>query len=235
MPELRIIKNGDSVLHVTLHKEEDIFAQSGTILVRDAHLKLTGDHGGDVITELRRMVLAGESLYLQHIEAREKAGNVLLAQPNFSDIELLTVDKTSYYVAFGAYLASTAHVELIPVDGNAPRGILNRVAGWGFLKTEGAGQVAVSQAGSIFSMNVAPNMPVIVDVENVVAFEEGLEWNALLSGMISSVRKVKGRLGHSLWSGEALAICFEGTGKVYVCSSKRIKSNGGAASDRGTF
>src|SRR5690606_2454322 len=151
---------------------------------------------------LRRM-FGGESFFRNTFHAKDRAGEVLLAQPLCGDLRLLDLTPAGYLIQSSSYVASTPDVSIDTKVG----GLRSMFAGEGvfLLEAKGAGQVLVGAFGGIEELRCDGS--IIVDTGHLVAWDAGLSYRV--------ERSASGLLG-SLLSGEGLVCRLEGRGRVFI-------------------
>lgn len=215
MADFRICGEMDPMLEVSLNTGEEILAESGAMVTMDASLDLKGKAQGGIMGSLKRAVLQGESLFQQHIVAKNP-GKVLLAPTIPGSIQLLEVGAKQYRLMDGAFLASHSTVSLETKTQSMSQALLGGSGGFFVMETSGTGIVAVSGFGSLYSMEVRPDKEIIVDNGHVIAWDTNLEYEVSMS--TSSSSGFWGKLVNSQTSGEGIVLRFRGSGTVYMCS-----------------
>ena len=88
----------------------------------------------------------------------------------------------------------------------------------GFLigQTAGEGQLVVNGFGTLFTLDVTADNPVIIDNGHVVAWDSRLHYE--ISVTTGNSRGLIGNLVNSVTSGEAVVLKFSGNGKVILSS-----------------
>lgn len=217
MPIFTVTGDLDPFLHVSLEAGESISCESGAMVMMEATLDLSGQMQGGFLSALTRRLVNGESFFQQHIKATRGKGDCLLAPTLPGSVQILDVGKTQYNIADGAYLAATAGVNITARMQNLGTAIFGGTGGFFIGQTSGEGQVAVNGLGSLFMLDVAPDHPVTIDNEHVVAWDSRLHYDISASTQESN-RGMLGQLVNSVTSGEMVVLKFSGQGKVLLCS-----------------
>lgn len=218
MPVLTITGDLDPFLHVHLRQGESISCESDAMVMMEATLDLTGQMQGGLLSALTRRLANGESFFQQHIKAVRGDGDCLLAPTLPGSLEVLDVGKTQYNIADGAYLAATDGVAVTARMQNIGSALFAGTGGFFIGQTSGNGQVVVNGLGSLFTLNVEPHNPVIIDNGHVVAWDSRLDYDISVTTGGGQSRGMLGNLVNSVTSGEAVVLKFSGAGKILLCS-----------------
>lgn len=216
MPVFTVTGELDPFLHVTLEMGESISCESDAMVMMESTLDLTGQMQGGVLSALARRLANGESFFQQHIQATRGRGDCLLAPTLPGSIEVLDVGKTQYNIADGAYLAASNGVSVTARMQSLGTALFGGTGGFFIGQTSGQGQVAVNGMGSLFTLDVSPEAPIIIDNGHVVAWDSRLHYEISVS--TTQNRGMLGNLMNSMASGEAMVLKFSGSGKVLICS-----------------
>ncbi|MDO4436283.1 MAG: TIGR00266 family protein [Cardiobacteriaceae bacterium] len=232
MPNFSIIGENDPFLHVSLQAGESIACESNAMVMMEDNLDLVGEMSGGFLSALTRSLANGESFFQQRIRATRGAGDCLLAPALPGSIEILEVGKQQYFLSDDAYMAASDGVDLTVRTQSIGNALFGGTGGFFIGQTSGAGKIAVSGFGSVFSIEVTPNKPVTIDNGHVVAWDSHLHYElslrtsqnggGMLSGMLG--RAASGLLGNtvnSLTSGEGIVLKFSGAGKIILCSRNK--------------
>ena len=189
----------DPFLHVSLRRGESIYCESDAMVMMEANLELRGQMQGGFLSALTRRLANGESFFQQHIRAERGDGDCLLAPMMPGGIEVLDVGKSQYNLNDGAYLAASERVQLTAR-----------------MQSLGTALIVINGFGSLCTLEVTPQSPVIIDNGHVVAWDSRLHYE--LSVTTGASRGMLGNLVNSVTSGEAVVLKFSGSGKVILCS-----------------
>lgn len=194
------------LLRFDLARGEGIKSQSGSMVAISDSLKLEGKVDGGIGKAIGRM-FSGESFFMQHIVAEERAGWVLLASPvpgSITDIEIkqgqeLTVQKNGF-------LAGTPGVEVSTKVQSLARGFLS---GEGFfvVKLTGAGTAFLSTYGSIQAIDIPAGEQVMIDNGHLIAWDSAMKYE---------ITKATSSWFASLTTGSGFVCRFSGPGRVLV-------------------
>ena len=206
----------DPFLHVHLCRGEEIYCESDAMVMMDNTLELRGKMQGGFMSALVRRLANGESFFQQHIRAERGDGDCLLAPLMPGDLEILDIGKTQYNLNDGAYLAATSGVSLTARMQNIGSALFAGTGGFLIGQTAGEGQLVVNGFGTLFTLDVAADNPVIIDNGHVVAWDSRLHYE--ISVTTGNSRGLIGNLVNSVTSGEAVVLKFSGNGKVILSS-----------------
>lgn len=234
MPKFSIIGDDDPFIHVAMQAGETIACERNAMVMMEDNLDLVGEMTGGFLSALTRSLANGESFFQQKIRATRGAGDCLLAPALPGAVEILDVGQKQYCLSDDAYVAATEHVELTARTQSIGNALLGGTGGFLLGQTSGHGQVVVSGFGSVFSIDVTPNKPVIIDNGHVVAWDSHLHYELSLrtsqsGGGLGSMLGRAGNLAsgllgnavNSLTSGEGVVLKFSGAGKVVLCSRNK--------------
>lgn len=199
---------------VTLKEGQSILAESGSMVAMseaitvDTRFSGTGNGGflgwlRAALTSLVRMVVVGESMFINHFTARSDGQQVMLAPEMVGDVEkipmsegrVITVQSTSF-------LASDPKVT-VGIVWAGLRMMLSKEGAF-FLRCSGEGPLLINSYGAIEKIDVDGSY--IVDTGHLVAFEGDLDWQ---------IKKVGGWKS-TLLSGEGLVMRFNGKGTLWL-------------------
>lgn len=218
MSTFEVTGNVDPLLTVRMQKGDVLFAESNAMVSMDKSLTLTGVARGGVLSSLGRKLLNDENFFQERFEAKEGPGTVLLAPTIPGDVKLLDIGARTYMLSDGAYLASTEGVTLEVKSQSLGKALFSRSGGLFLMKASGSGTLAVSGFGSVRSLTVTPDSPLVVDNGHVVAWDAGLKHELTVN---TAHRGFFGKLIESAVTGEGIVLTFTGTGCVLVCSRNR--------------
>lgn len=208
---------GNTAAKVTLQPGETCTAESGAMIAMSGHMDITTTThkkgSGGLMKAIKRMV-AGESLFLNHFEPRDKAGEVWFGTSLAGDMEVIELDNENLIVQGSSFLACEDSIEI----GLGWQGFKSIFSGervfW--VNLQGRGKVILSSFGAIYPVQVDGDY--IVDTGHIVAFNETLDF---------SITKAGSSWLHSFLGGEGLVCRFHGKGTVW-CQSHNPNSFGSA-------
>lgn len=219
MPTLTLTGDIDPFLHVSLRRGESIFCESDAMVMMEDNLDLTGQMQGGFLQSVMRRLANGESFFQQKITATRGDGDCLLSPQMPGGMQILEVGQTQYCIADESYVAATENVNVTAQMQNIGTAIFGDNGGFFIGRSSGQGQLVVSGFGSIFTIDVTPDKPILIDNGHVVA------WDAQLHHEISaSTNQNSGffsNLVNSVTSSEGIILKFSGRGKVVLCSRNR--------------
>lgn len=198
---------GSKVLAVVM-TGDTVKAKNGAMVAYDGQMafkKLTG--GGEGLRGMVTRRLTGEQMELMEVKGK---GTCWFAD-RADDVSVLTLNGEKLFVESSNLLCADASLR----TGTTFTGLRGASQGNGLFTTtvEGAGQVALTSAGTPVLLRVTPGQPLQVDPGAYVAHTGNLRQD-LQSGV--NFRTLIGE-----GSGEAFQIRFEGEGLVYVQPSER--------------
>ncbi|WP_437294130.1 TIGR00266 family protein [Sorangium sp. So ce426] len=194
------------VLHVTFeHAGEQIVAESGAMVARDAAIDMKTSLQGGLASALKRRMTAGESLFQSTFTATAPMQSMRLAPAPEGSIERLVLRSgMEVFLQSGAYLASTPGITL-DTKWQGAKGFF--AGGLSLLRAYGEGQIWFSSYGGIHAIDVGrQHEGYLCDNTHLLAFTEGLRYQ---------VRKLSGLKGLFL-SGEGLVCEFQGHGRLWL-------------------
>jgi uncharacterized protein (TIGR00266 family) len=217
--KISVIGENDPFVHVSLAQNEEVFAESGAMVMMDTTIDLVGQTRGGFFSAISRRLTSGESFFQQSFKAVRGNGDVLLSPALQGGVEILQVSpEKAYLLNDGAFVAAEAGVQITTTTQGLSRALLGGTGGFFIMQAKGQGQLAVTGLGTVFAIDVTAGNDIIVDNYHVVAWDAALKYSitestakrGLLRGLISSIT-----------SGEGLVNRFTGNGKVYICSRNR--------------
>jgi uncharacterized protein (TIGR00266 family) len=194
------------VLHVTFeHAGEQIVAESGAMVARDAAIDMKTSLQGGLASALKRRMTAGESLFQSTFTATAPMQSMRLAPAPEGSIERLVLRSgMEVFLQSGAYLASTPGITL-DTKWQGAKGFF--AGGLSLLRAYGEGLIWFSSYGGIHAIDVGrQHEGYLCDNTHLLAFTEGLRYQ---------VRKLSGLKGLFL-SGEGLVCEFQGHGRLWL-------------------
>ena len=208
----------DPLLAADLEDGDSILAESNAMVAMDANLSLSGRSRGGIFKSLARKILNDETFFQQKISAENGAGQVLLTPRPPGDVVVLDVGERQYMLSDGSFLACTDSVDMEVKSQGIGRAMLGDSGGLFVMKTNGNGLVAVSGFGSMRTVTVTDDKPLMVDNGHLVAWDADLDYELALN---TSHSGFFGKLVNSQTSGEGIVLKFTGNGKVLVCSRNK--------------
>jgi uncharacterized protein (TIGR00266 family) len=199
---------GNTAARIQLNPGETLTAEGGAMIAMSGHLGLeTTTHkkgSGGVLKAIKRM-FAGESFFMNHFSAGDRAGEVWLGSTLAGDMMRYELEGETLIVQSGSFVAAEHSVNM----DMGWQGFKNLLSGESmfWLRLSGRGQVVLNAFGAIYPVEVDGEY--IVDTGHIVAFSETLDFSLTKAG--------KSWLS-SLLGGEGLVCKFKGRGTVW-CQS----------------
>lgn len=190
-------------INVDLEPGETLIAESDAMASMSADLSMQAKFNGGLFSGLGKKFLGRESLFVNEFcNNRAKAQRVTLAQRTPGDICSIELNDETFYLQPGAYIASTAGVDL-DLGWAGFASFIGR-EGLFRLKVKGTGTVWFGAYGGILERDLEGE--IIVDTSHLVGYSPGVGLSAKLAGGIFS----------SFFGGEGLVTRLEGQGKYYI-------------------
>ena len=192
------------VARCNLSPNEIVRVESGAMMATSSGVGIDAKMQGGLMKGLKRSVLGGESLFITTYTAPAEGGWVDVAAHLPGDLVVRDLSSTAFFLSRGAWLASSADVEVDTKWG----GFKNLFGGEGgfLIRLSGAGPVVIACYGALESVQLAAGERLVLDSGHMVAFAEGVQ--------MTLRRAVEGRSIQSLKSGEGFVFEFEGPGEV---------------------
>ena len=194
------------LLKFALERGETVKAQSGAMVAISDGLKLEGKVDGGIGKAIGRM-FSGESFFMQHVLAEQRAGWVLFASPvpgGIADVEIrqgqeLTVQKNGF-------LAGTPGIEVSTKAQSLARGLFS---GEGFfvVKLGGSGTAFLSTYGAIHTIDIPTGEQVMVDNGHLIAWDSAMKYD---------ITKAASSWFSAMTTGSGFVCRFTGPGRVLV-------------------
>ena len=205
-----------AIAHIQLEIDEEIVAQAGSVMIMSNQLKINTimQRGSEKIADNKKNNAKNTSkekfLFLNSFKAKETEGEIYLAPPLIGEIFVHTMSKYKLIVRINSYLASSSKIEIFSGFDKFKSLFSNESNSW--LSLVGEGTVLISAFGRVTEVDVEGEY--IINLENVIAFENSLNFKLIPSQSIwfQSLIGNKENLCH-----------FNGKGKV-VCQSHRTKA-----------
>ncbi|MFT6400246.1 MAG: hypothetical protein ACJAYU_005016 [Bradymonadia bacterium] len=202
---------GNAIARVALEPGESITAEGGAMIAMSGHIGVTTTthkKGKGGIGAALKRVFAKESFFLNHFEAAQYPGEVLLGTSLPGDMDVLELNGPTLVIEGGAYCASTPDVD-IDVGWQGFKNLLSKESMF-WITAKGSGKVVIASFGAIYPIDIDGEY--IVDTGHIVAFEETLDYK---------LSKAGSSWLHSILGGEGLVCRFKGKGRVW-CQSHNV-------------
>ena len=197
----------NSMVVIKLAAGEQLKANAGAMVAKDAHVTIDAKMDGGVGKALKRSLLGGEQLFFEVLTAAGAPGEVMIAPPNPGEITLLDMNNgEDYYLQGGAFLAALGEIQVDTRMQKLSQGLFSG-DGLFILHCTGRGQLCISSFGGIYAISIPPGRDYVVDNGHLVA------WSGDCSYTIE--KAAKGWI-KSMTSGEGLVCRFKGPGKVWI-------------------
>lgn len=205
---------GDSdcpVARIDLGTGERVRIERGSMVYsRDIDLEgqMNGGKGGlkGALGAIGRSLTAGESMFITTATGSSDRSEIVIAPTVPGKIvELECGHATQYRLNTGAFVACDEGMGYRMVKQGIGKAFFAGTGGFFVMETNGEGIVLASAFGDVIPVDVAPDRPVTIDNEHVVAWDASLEY---------SVRVASGIFGFT--TGEGLVNDFSGSGRVYI-------------------
>ena len=200
-----------AIAHIQLAIDEEIVAQAGSVMIMSDQLKINTmmQRGSEKIADNKKNTSKEKFLFLNSFKAKETEGEIYLAPPLIGEIFVHTMSKYKLIVRINAYLASSSKIEIFSGFDKFKSLFSNESNSW--LSLVGEGKVLMSAFGRVTEIDVDGEY--IINLENVIAFENSLNFKLIPSQSIwfQSLVSPKESLCH-----------FKGKGKV-ICQTHRTK------------
>lgn len=205
-----------AIAHIQLAIDEEIVAQAGSVMIMSNQLKINTimQRGSEKIADNKKNNAKNTSkekfLFLNSFKAKETEGEIYLAPPLIGEIFVHTMSKYKLIVRINSYLASSSKIEIFSGFDKFKSLFSNESNSW--LSLVGEGTVLISAFGRVTEVDVEGEY--IINLENVIAFENSLNFKLIPSQSIwfQSLIGNKENLCH-----------FNGKGKV-ICQTHRTKA-----------
>ena len=208
---------GNTAAKVTLQPGDSCTAESGAMIAMSNNTGITTTthkkNSGSFFKAAKRLI-AGESLFLNHFEAKEGVAEVFFGTDLAGDMLTLNLDNENLVVQNGSFLACEKGIDLDLGWQGFKSFFSGESVFW--LNLKGSGAVILSSFGAIYPIEVDGED--IVDTGHIVAFNETLDF---------SITKAGKSWWHSFLGGEGFVCKFNGKGVVW-CQSHNPSSFGNA-------
>jgi uncharacterized protein (TIGR00266 family) len=197
------IAGGNDFGHLRLQLEtgEVVLCEAGALAARSGSIEAGTRLLGGLGSSLLRSAFGGQSLAVGEYRARDP-GEIVLAPRLPGQVVRLPIDTGCIRTQAGSFLACTPGVEL-ETEFLGAKALFSGERMF-VLRCSGSGDLWIASYGSIVEEAVDGGL--VVNTGNLVAWEDGLEWE--VTGM--------GTLKSTLFSGEGLVLRFQGQGRVWV-------------------
>lgn len=206
-----IIGDSDNpFLKVKLSRGEMIKLERGAMVyMSDVEIKgkmnSKGSGIGGMFSAIGRGLTSGESMFVTEATGTADDGEIGIAPSVPGKIIPLRVGIQQYRLNTGAFLACDNSVNYKMVSQSVGKAFFGGTGGLFVMETEGSGDLFVNAFGDLLEIEVAPNKPVTIDNDHVIAWDRNLDYQ---------IKVASGTFGFT--SGEGLVNHFTGSGKVII-------------------
>ena len=171
----------NTVAKVSLKPGEICTAEAGAMMAMSGNTQITTTtykkSGRGILKGLKRM-LAGESFFVNHFEAKNKEAELWLGAAISGDMMQYQLDNESLIVQGSSFLACEHQVE-IDLGWQGFKSLLSGESIF-WLNLKGSGKVIINAFGAIYPIEVDGEY--IVDSGHIVAFNESLNFSITKAG-----------------------------------------------------
>lgn len=201
-----------AIAHIMLEIDEEIVTQAGAMILMSDNLKVNTmmQRGSEKIVDHKRNSSQEKFLFLNSFKAQEVEGGLYLAPPVIGEIFVYTMTKYKLIVRVNSYLASSSKVEIFSGFDKFKSLFSTESNLW--LSLVGEGTILMGSFGRLSEVDVEKNY--VINLENVIAFENSLNFKLIPSQPIWF---------QSLVSHRETFCHFQGQGKV-LCQTHRPRT-----------
>ena len=202
-----------TLMTANLGPGESIKVEPGAMVAQSSGLDVqTGMSGGGGIggflkSAVKSMV-GGESFFINTYTAGSSGGWISMAPSSPGDICTFDLEPgKDMYMQGGAFMACSPNVQY-DTKFQGAKALFSREGAF-FLRAfseGGPGQVFYCSYGAIKEIEVTPNTPIVVDNGHLVAFTNGVSYEAQKAGSWKT----------TIFGGEAIVLRLSGSGKVWI-------------------
>jgi len=206
---------GNTAAKVVLQPGETCTAESGAMIAMSDHVGIetsTHKRKSRGLLKAAKRLLAGESFFLNHFDAKDKTGEIWFGTDLAGDMMTLELDNENMIVQNGSFMVCEESIDM-DMGWQGFKSILSGENVF-WLHMKGSGKIVLSAFGAIYPIEVDGEY--IVDTGHIVAFNETLDFTITKAG--------KSWL-QSFLGGEGLVCKFHGKGTVW-CQSHNPQSFG---------
>lgn len=192
-----------TVARLLMEPGDSVRAESGAMVSMSPSITMESKMQGGIGKALGRF-LGGESLFQTTFTATHGPGELLLAPASLGDILAIPMNGPGMMVTSGCYLAGDTSLNI-----ETKASVRGFFAGEGLfmMRVSGSGNLLLSAFGAIYTVDLQPGQPYIVDTGHIVAFTETMSYE---------VHRAARSLFGSFTSGEGFVAHFQGPGRLYI-------------------
>ncbi|HEX9493713.1 MAG TPA: TIGR00266 family protein [Thermoanaerobaculia bacterium] len=180
--EYKIVGDVMQALQIELSRDEEIFAEAGTMLYMGPGIDLQARMQGGLMKGLMRKFLAGESMFMSVFRCTVGKANMALANPIAGKIFPVELKGNTILAERNAYLCAIGNVDLsVAFTKRFGAGLFG---GEGFIlqKISGQGLLFLHAGGNMLEFNLAPGEQLRVDTGCIVSFGETVAYDIQFVG-----------------------------------------------------
>ncbi|WP_042687058.1 TIGR00266 family protein [Candidatus Nitrosotenuis chungbukensis] len=209
--QFQILKNPMSILEVHMGKGEIITAEAGALVFMKGSIEVKTKMRGGFLKTVKVAFLGNESFFVNEYIAGEDGCVLGLTGPPVGDIIEIPIDSNNgFIVQLGAYIASTAGVDIDTKWQGFTKGIFGSEIF--MLKVTGNGKVFCNAYGGIIEKQIASGEKMTLDNYHLVALSQNSEYSVTKFGGLKS----------TILGGEGLVTEIIGPATVYF-QTKNLK------------
>ena len=199
-----------TLMTANLGSGESIKVEPGAMVAQSSGLNVeTGRASkGGLIGGLIKSAIGGESFFINTYTAGSSGGWISMAPSSPGDICTFDLGPgQNMYMQGGAFMACSHNIQY-DTKFQGAKALLSREGAF-FLRAfseGGSGQVFYCSYGAIKEVEVTPDAPIIVDNGHLVAFTEGVSYEAQRAGSWKT----------TIFGGEAVVLKLSGSGKAWI-------------------
>jgi uncharacterized protein (TIGR00266 family) len=190
-------------LIVELEDGESVVAEPGAMVGHSSNVSVETSTSRDGLLSSAKSMLGGESLFANEFVAEGGPGRVTFAPPAPGDVMEHELDGDTLYTTDGAFLASTAGIDL-----DSELGGLKSMLGEASLTPlalKGTGTAFITAYGGLERLDLEAGESYVLDNEHLVAWDDTVDFETRSVGGLKS----------SLLGGEGLVFEFTGPGTAW--------------------
>ncbi|MDL2237300.1 TIGR00266 family protein [Christensenellaceae bacterium OttesenSCG-928-K19] len=199
------------LVEVTLHKDEQIRIERGSMVYHNGEVSLEGkmnSSGGGVggfMKALGRSMVSGESMFITTVTGLSDNAKIGIAPGSPGAIKEIQLGQEHWRISDHSFFACDAAVSYEMKKQSLGKAFFGRTGGLFVMETKGDGSMLVTAYGDLMEFNLDGTKPFIFDNEHVVAWSNTLDYE---------IKVASGTFG--FLSGEGLVNEFHGAGKVLI-------------------
>src|SRR5947207_10523008 len=180
--EYKIVGDVMQALQVERKREEELEAESGTMLYMGMGIELQAKMQGGIMKGLMRKFLAGESMFMSVFRCNQASGKLALANPIAGKIFPIQLNNTTVLAERNAFLCAIGNVDLsVAFTKRFGAGLFG---GEGFIlqKISGQGLVFLHAGGNMLEFDLAAGETMRVDTGCIVSMADTVDYDIQFVG-----------------------------------------------------